>query len=126
MIFLKIFFLSLILSVFNARANSDLNNDKVASTPPMGWNSFDSYGVYLYEDAAISNLEAMAEKLKPHGYEYFVIDNGWFGEYTLQEGTIYPAEKHAHDIRINEYGYFLPSKVYFPNGLKKDSIIAIL
>ena len=121
MIFLKIFFLSLILSVFNGNADSVLNRNELALTPPMGWNSFDSYGVYLHEDAAISNLEAMAEKLKPHGYEYFVIDNGWFGEYTLQEGTIYPAEKHAHDIRINEYGYFLPSKVYFPNGLKRIS-----
>jgi len=92
--------------------------EPLALTPPMGWNSFDSYGVYLHEEAAFANLEAMAEKLKPHGYEYFVIDNGWFGEYALQEGTIFPAEKHAHDIRINEYGYFLPSKVYFPNGLK--------
>ena len=59
----------------------------------------------------------MAVKLKPHGYKYFVIDNGWFGEYILQTGTKYPAEKHASDVRINEYGYFLPSKVYFPNGL---------
>jgi len=90
----------------------------LASSPPMGWNSFDSYGVYLHEQAAFDNLEAMAEKLKPHGYEYFVIDNGWFGEYTLQEGTIFSAEKHAHDIRIDGFGYFLPSKVYFPNGLK--------
>jgi arylsulfatase A-like enzyme len=90
----------------------------LAQTPPMGWNSFDSYGVYLHEEAAMANLEAMAEKLKPHGYEYFVIDNGWFGEYELQEGTMYPAEKHAHDIRINEYGHFLPSEVYFPNGIQ--------
>ena len=92
--------------------------EPLAQTPPMGWNSFDSYGVYLHEDAAFANLEAMADKLKPHGYEYFVIDNGWFGEYTLQKGTIFSAEKHAHDIRINEYGYFLPSEVYFPGGLK--------
>ena len=92
--------------------------EPLAQTPPMGWNSFDSYGVYLHEDAAFANLEAMADKLKPHGYEYFVIDNGWFGEYTLQEGTIFSAEKHAHDIRINEYGHFLPSEVYFPGGLK--------
>jgi alpha-galactosidase len=90
----------------------------LAKTPPMGWNSFDSYGVYLHEKAAMENVEAMAKKLKPHGYEFFVIDNGWFGEYTLQEGTRFPAEKHAHDININEYGHFLPSKVYFPNGLK--------
>lgn len=92
--------------------------ETLAQTPPMGWNSFSSYGVYLHEKAAFENLEAMAEKLKPHGYEYFVIDNGWFGEYALQEGTIFPAEKHAHDIRINEYGHFMPSEVYFPNGLK--------
>ena len=92
--------------------------EPLALTPPMGWNSFDSYGVYLHEDAAMANLESMAVTLKPHGYEYFVIDNGWFGEYKLQEGSIYPAEKHAHDIRINEYGHFLPSQVYFPNGIK--------
>ena len=56
--------------------------------------------------------------LKPHGYEYFVVDNGWFGEYSLRPGTIYSTEKHAHDVRLNEYGFFLPSKAYFPNGFQ--------
>ena len=87
-------------------------------TPPMGWNSFDSYGTYLYEDAAMKNLEAFAEKLAPHGYEYFVIDAGWFGEYDLVPGTLYPKEKHAKNLNINEYGLLQPSKTYFPNGLK--------
>ena len=109
--------LILVVSV-RALTASAATSEALAQTPPMGWNSFDSYGVYLHEQAALANLEAMAEKLLPYGYEYFVIDNGWFGEYTLQEGTIFPAEKHAHDIRIDEYGYFLPSEVYFPNGLK--------
>ena len=90
---------------------------KIASKPPMGWNSFDSYGVYLHEKAAIANLEAMAEHLKPYGYEYFVIDNGWFGEYALKPGTLYPREKHASDVRLNEYGHVMPSKAYFPGGL---------
>ena len=71
-----------------------------APTPPMGWNSFDSYGVYLHEEAALANIDAMAEKLKPHGYEFFVVDNGWFGEYQLQEGTMFPAEKHASGLAI--------------------------
>ena len=109
--------LILVVSV-RALTASAATSEALAQTPPMGWNSFDSYGVYLHEQAALANLEAMAEKLLPYGYEYFVIDNGWFGEYTLQEGSIFPAEKHAHDIRIDEYGYFLPSEVYFPNGLK--------
>jgi len=86
--------------------------------PPMGWNSFDSYGVYLYEKAAMDNLEAFAEKLKPYGYEYFVIDAGWFGEFKLRPGTIYPAEKHAKKLHFNKYGLLQPSETYFPNGLK--------
>jgi hypothetical protein len=108
----------LVVMMTDSMAMGNPVRESLALTPPMGWNSFDSYGVYLHETAAMGNLEAMAVKLKPHGYEYFVIDNGWFGEYALQEGTIYPAEKHAHDIRINEYGHFQPSEVYFPNGLK--------
>jgi hypothetical protein len=91
----------------------------LAQTPPMGWNSFDSYGVYLHEKAAMENLEAFAEKLKPHGYEYFVIDAGWFGEFKLQEGTIYAAEKHASKMKFNEFGLLQPSDTYFPNGFKK-------
>ena len=90
----------------------------LAQTPPMGWNSFDSYGVYLHEAAAMANLEAFDEKLKPLGYKYFVIDAGWFGEFKLREGTRYPREKHAEKLNFNEYGLLQPSKTYWPNGLQ--------
>ena len=89
------------------------------STPPMGWNSFDSYGVYLHEKAAFDNLYVLADKYKQLGYEYFTIDNGWFGEYRLKPGTMYAIEKHASDVRINEYGLLQPSATYFPNGFEK-------
>lgn len=104
---------------YNTNAQNEINKEKkLALNPPMGWNSFDSYGVYLHEKAAMENLEAFAEKLKPHGYEYFVIDAGWFGEFELQPGTIYPAEKHAQKMNFNEYGLLQPSETYFPNGLQ--------
>jgi hypothetical protein len=90
----------------------------LAPTPPLGWNSFDSYGVYLHQEAAMANLKAMAEKLKPHGYEYFVIDAGWFGEFKLAPGTMYSMERHAKELNMNEYGLLQPSKTYFPNGFK--------
>jgi alpha-galactosidase len=90
----------------------------IAPKPPLGWNSFDSYGVYLHEKAAMENLEAMAKHLEPYGYEYFVIDNGWFGEYKLKPGTLYPLEKHAGDVNLNEYGHVIASKTYFADGLK--------
>ncbi len=65
----------------------------------------------------MANLKAFAKKLNPHGYEYFVIDAGWFGEFKLQEETIYPAEKHAVKFNFNEYDLLQPFKTYFPHGL---------
>lgn len=98
---------------------SKFSDTMLAPTPPMGWNSFDSYGVYLHEKAAFDNLETMAKRFKSFGYEYFVIDNGWFGEYRLQPNTLYSTERHASDININEYGLLQPSLCYFPNGFEK-------
>jgi hypothetical protein len=45
----------------------------------------------LPEKAALENIEAMAVKLKPHGYQYFVIDNGRLGKCKLRKGTSFPA-----------------------------------
>lgn len=114
--------LVLVLSMFvavNLSVFSQKPALKMAQKPPMGWNSFDSYGVYLHEKAAFENLEAMAKILKPFGYEYFVIDAGWFGEFQLQPGTMFPAEKHARKMKYNEFGLLQPSDTYFPNGFKK-------
>jgi alpha-galactosidase len=91
---------------------------ELAPRPPLGWNSFNSYGVYFHEKAAYDNLNAFAKQLKPHGYEYFVVDGGWAGEYKLVPGTMYPAEKHASTLNMDQYGLLEPSKTYFPNGLK--------
>lgn len=111
-------FLFIIICLLSFPSVSYSEGRPLAETPPMGWNSFDSYGVYLHEKAALDNLEAFVEKLKPHGYEYFVIDAGWFGEFELREGTMYSKEKHAKRLNINEYGLLQPSNTYFPNGLK--------
>lgn len=97
---------------------SGVKSQPIAPKPPLGWNSFDCYGVYLHEDAAMKNLEAMGKYLEPYGYQYFVIDNGWFGEYKLKSGTLYPLEKHASDLRLNEYGQVIPSQTYFSGGLE--------
>ncbi|MCF6332018.1 MAG: glycoside hydrolase family 27 protein [Draconibacterium sp.] len=91
----------------------------LAPTPLIGWNSYDSYGIYLHEKAAFENLEAMAVKLKPRGYQYFVVDAGWYYEFKLKEGTLFPMERVSKKVSINKYGLLQPSKVYFPNGLQQ-------
>lgn len=87
-------------------------------TPPLGWNSFDSFGGYLHEAAAFAQLEAFARKLAPHGYDTFVVDIGWYGEYRLKPGTMLPVpeSKHARTLNLDGHGRPLPSKCYFPHG----------
>lgn len=91
---------------------------RLTPKPPLGWNSFDSYGLHINQEESMANLEAFARRLKPAGYEYFVIDAGWYNEYNLVPGTTNPTTKKPFDSRLDEYGRFIPSKTYFSNGIK--------
>ncbi|MDE1176852.1 MAG: glycoside hydrolase family 27 protein [Edaphobacter sp.] len=50
----------------------------LAPTPPMGWNSWDSYGLTIDEAQFKANVDVLAAKLKPVGYQYAVVDEGWY------------------------------------------------
>ena len=50
----------------------------LAATPPMGWNSWDSYGETVSETDIRANAAWMAEHLKAYGWEYIVVDEGWY------------------------------------------------
>lgn len=88
----------------------------LTTTPPLGWNSYDSFGCAANESVLLENAEIMGQRLKQHGYEYFVIDNGWFAEYEIAPGDEWPRTTHAEKTRINEFGIYQPSLVNFPNG----------
>lgn len=92
--------------------------EPLAPTPPMGWNSYDAYAIYAHEQACYDNLKTFVETFKPLGYEYFVIDGGWFNEYDFVPGTMFPTSRYGHTTNIDEYGYYIPSECYFPNGLQ--------
>ncbi|RZU41587.1 glycoside hydrolase family 27 protein [Edaphobacter modestus] len=52
--------------------------ERLASTPPMGWNSWDSYGLTINEAQFRANADVLAKRLKAAGYEYAVVDEGWY------------------------------------------------
>jgi len=86
--------------------------------PPLGWNSFDCYGCAATMRDLLPNLEVMAARLQPFGYEYFVVDNGWFAEYDIAPGERYPRETHAREVHLDPYGRYLPATRSFPDGLQ--------
>jgi alpha-galactosidase len=50
----------------------------LAPTPPMGWNSWNSFATTINETQALENAAIMAEKLLPSGYDVFTIDIQWY------------------------------------------------
>ena len=52
------------------------NKKVISPTPPMGWNSWDSYGLRINEKEFRDNVEMLDAKLKPFRYSYAVIDEG--------------------------------------------------
>jgi hypothetical protein len=49
-----------------------------AQTPPMGWNSWDSYGSSVTESEVRANADYMAANLLEFGWEYVVVDIRWY------------------------------------------------
>lgn len=87
--------------------------DKLAKTPPMGWNSWDCFGMDVTEKQIIATADYMSKSLKSYGWEYIVLDMGWnYGEglNTSNFGMINPPQE------MDEYGRLIPNIHKFPSA----------
>ena len=51
---------------------------RLAPTPPMGWNSWNSFATTITEAQAIEQATIMAAELRPAGYDVFTVDIQWY------------------------------------------------
>lgn len=83
----------------------------IAFTPPMGWNSWDCFGAAVDEQAVRQNAEFMARYLKPHGWEYVVVDIQWYQP---------TAKNHEYEpfatLTMDAHGRLLPAENRFPSA----------
>ena len=80
-------------------------------TPPMGWNSWDSYGTSVNEQQVKANADWMAKHLKAYGWQYITVDMEWFVTDPVAEGNA----KNSH-YQIDAYGRFMPAVGRFPSA----------
>jgi len=83
---------------------------KLAPTPPMGWNSWDAYGLTIDEAQFKANVSVLAE-LKQYGWQYAVIDEGWYLEDPFANST----EKQGFVFDAN--GRLIPALNRFPSAV---------
>jgi alpha-galactosidase len=74
--------------------------EKLAMTPPMGWNSWNKFGCDVNEKLIRETADAMVSTgMKEAGYQYLVIDDCWHG-------------------KRDELGFIQPDAARFPTGMK--------
>lgn len=82
-----------------------------ASSPPLGWNSWDCFGTTVTEQQIKEQADAMAKYLLPSGYKYLTVDIQW-----------YEPESKKHDynpkavLTMDEYGRLTPGLKKFPSA----------
>ncbi|KOU49139.1 hypothetical protein ADK54_11050 [Streptomyces sp. WM6378] len=68
----------------------------VASTPPMGWNSWNTLGTAVTQDQVVQTIDFMASKgLVAAGYDTVTIDDGW---------SLNHRDGQSADLVKNSYG----------------------
>jgi len=84
-----------------------------AVVPPMGWNSWNSYGGNINEKLIMGMADAMVNSgMKDAGYEYIVIDDCW------QLGRAKNVINNTVSVGRNSHGVILADTVKFPHGMK--------
>jgi alpha-galactosidase len=82
-----------------------------APTPPMGWNSWDSYGTTVREDQVKANADWMAAHLSKYGWKYIVVDIQWYEPNA--QGHDY---KPGAPLTMDAYGRLTPAVNRFPSA----------
>ncbi|MHB1960041.1 MAG: glycoside hydrolase family 27 protein [Acidobacteriaceae bacterium] len=86
-----------------------LCGSQVASTPPMGWNSWDSYGLAITEPEFKRNVEWFHAHLQPSGWQYVAIDEGWY---------LAQPDKADQGYTLDANGRYIPATNRFPSANK--------
>jgi hypothetical protein len=85
--------------------------DTPAAHPPMGWNSWDSYGTTVTETEVKANADFMASRLKPYGWQYVVVDIQWSETNPQAHGY-----RPDADLAMDAYGRLIPAPNRFPSS----------
>jgi alpha-galactosidase len=83
-----------------------------AQTPPMGWNSWDSFGTAITEEQVRAQADFMAERLLPFGWSVLTVDIQWYEPDAQGHGY----RKDAA-LAMDGFGRLQPAPNRFPSSV---------
>jgi alpha-galactosidase len=90
-----------------------MDTNMPAYRPPMGWNSYNSFGGNVKEDEVKANADFLADHLKPYGWEYVVVDFLWYCDDQDSQEKFMNRRPKQH---IDGYGRLIPSELLHPSS----------
>ena len=102
---------ALMIAALASNAQTNQPYWKFASTPPLGWNSWDIFGTTVTEQQIKEQADAMAIHLLPSGYNYLTVDIQWYEP----ESATHAYNPHA-TLTMDEYGRLTPGLKKFPSA----------
>jgi hypothetical protein len=84
-----------------------------ALQPPMGWNSYDSYGDTVTEPEVLANAAYMQTNLLSHGWNYIVVDFRWYDPGATGGN---PNDRAGVHLTADEFGRLTPALNRFPSA----------
>ncbi len=88
-----------------------MSTNGLAKSPPMGWNSWDCYGMAIGEAEIFEVAQAMKVRLSEFGWRYLVIDAGWFNP-APRAGI----QSETPALDLDDYGRLIPTLGRFPSA----------
>ena len=82
-----------------------------ATTPPMGWNSWDCFATTVTEAQTRAEADFMADKLAAHGWRYIVVDIQWY-----EPGATGYDYRAGASLAMDGHGRLLPAPNKFPSA----------
>jgi alpha-galactosidase len=74
--------------------------EEILLTPPMGWNSYNIFGLKVSQDIMLEQSKAMVSSgLINHGWSYMNMDDGWQGFRGGEHKAIMPDPKRFTDMK---------------------------
>lgn len=107
-----ILFISLMILICNADGQKATSFHSWATTPPMGWNSWDCFGPTVVESEVKANADYMSKYMKSFGWKYIVVDIRWF----VSNDKAHGYNEKDPQYNIDEFGRLLPAINRFPSA----------
>ncbi|XP_030959173.1 alpha-galactosidase-like [Quercus lobata] len=114
-VFASLYFLFILLNTTRLYVEA-----QYASSPPRGWNSYDSFSWTISEKEFLDSAQFISDRLLSSGYEYVVVDYLWYRRKV--EGA--DADSSGFDV-IDEWGRMVPDPDRWPSSVNGNGFTEV-